>query len=75
MQLNHNGRNKESSFKSIPGKGFRECSATLREIADYIAFVQQQPIIFRIKDNQILILGIIHTASRLSKLRALRKVK
>ena len=32
-------------------------------------------IIFRIKDGDILILGIMHTASRLSKLRALRKIK
>lgn len=32
-------------------------------------------IVFRIKNNEVLILGIIHTASRPSKLKVLRNVK
>lgn len=32
-------------------------------------------IVFRIKNEEVLILGIVHTASRSSKLRVLRKVK
>jgi len=32
-------------------------------------------IVFRIKHDEVLILGIIHTASRMSKLKVLRKIR
>lgn len=39
------------------------------------AICRSWSIVFRIKDKEVLILGIIHTASRSSKLRVLRRIK